>query len=116
MPVKYRKMFANSLILPHFDYLDTIYVRTKLHELDILYKKVAKIDLGIGKTEISINVYRDMKWLPMHLRRQVHLSTYMFKIIEGYSPRNFINKFEFISGGTRDGANCNLYTPKSKNL
>ena len=48
LPIKYRKMFANSLILPHFDYLDTIYgraSRTKLHELDILYKKVAKIAL-----------------------------------------------------------------------
>ena len=46
LPVKYRKMFANSLILPHFDYLDTIYgqaPKTKLHKLDIiLYKKVAK--------------------------------------------------------------------------
>ena len=27
LPVKYRKIFANSLILPHFDYLDTIYGR-----------------------------------------------------------------------------------------
>ena len=27
LPIKYRKMFANSLILPHFDYLDTIYGR-----------------------------------------------------------------------------------------
>ena len=27
LPVKYRKMFANSLVLPHFDYLDTIYGR-----------------------------------------------------------------------------------------
>ena len=25
LPIKYRKMFANGLILPHFDYLDTIY-------------------------------------------------------------------------------------------
>ena len=31
-------------------------------------------------------------------------------------PLIFINKFKFISGGSRDGANCNLYTPKSKNL
>ena len=119
MPVKYRMMFANALILPHFDYLDTIYGRaskTKLHEIDILYKKVAKIALGVAKTESSINVYRDMKWLPLHLRRQVHLSSYMFKIIRGQSPNNFINKFKFISGGSRDGANCNLYTPKSKNL
>ena len=119
LPIKYRKMFANSLILPHFDYLDTIYGRaskSKLHELDILYKKVAKIALGVDKTESSINVYKDMRWLPLHLRRQVHLSSYMFKVIKGESPSNFINKFKFISGGSRDGANCNLYTPKSSNL
>ena len=40
----------------------------------------------------------------------------MFKVIKGESPSNFINKFKFISGGSRDGANCNLYTPKSSNL
>ena len=27
-----------------------------------------------------------------------------------------MNKFQFISGGSRDGVNCNLYTPKSKTL
>ena len=119
LPIKYRKMFANSLILPHFDYLDTIYGRaskTKLHELDIMYKKVAKIALGVEKTESSINVYRDMKWLPLHLRRQVHLSNYMFKILNGQCPHNFIYKFNYISGGSRDGSICNLYTPRSKNL
>ena len=76
----------------HNDYLDTIYGRapkTKLHELDILYKKVAKIALGVEKTQSSINVYKDMKWLPLHLRRQVHLSSYMFKILNGQSPSNF---------------------------
>ncbi len=57
-----------------------------------------------------------MKWLPLHLRRQVHLSSYMFKIINNQSPSNFMNKFQFISGGSRDGGNCNLYTPKSKTL
>ena len=57
-----------------------------------------------------------MKWIPLHLRRQVHLSSYMFKILNGQSQSNFINKFNFITGGSRDGTNCNLYTPKSKNL
>ena len=88
----------------------------KLRELDILYKKVAKIALGVDITESSLSVYRDMKWLPLHLRRQVHLTSYMFKIIKGRSPSNFMNKFSFISGGSRDGENCNLYTPKSKSL
>ena len=112
-------MFATALTLPHFDYLDTIYGRaskTKLHGLDILYKKVAKIALGVEKTESSMTVYKDMKWLPLHLRRQVHLSSYVMKIIKGQSPSNFINKFKFISGGSRNGANCNLYTPKSSSL
>ena len=77
---------------------------------------MAKIALGVDKTESSINVYRDMKWLPLHLRRQVHISSYMFKVIKGESPNNFINKFKYISGGSRDGSNCNLYTPKSPNL
>ena len=113
LPVKYRKMFANALILPHFDYLDTVYGRaskTKLNELEILYKKVAKIALGVDKTKSGINVYRDMKWLPLHLRRQVHISSYMFKVINGESPNNFINKFKYISGGSRDGSYCNMYT------
>ena len=57
-----------------------------------------------------------MKWLPLHLRRQVHLCSYMFKILNGQSPSNFIIKLKFISGGSRDGANFNLYTPKSKNV
>ena len=84
--------------------------------LFIVDKKIAKIALGVEKTESSIIVYQDMKWLPLHLRRQVHLSSYMYKILNGLSPSNFINKFSYISGGSRDGAHCNLYTPKSDSL
>ena len=42
----------------------------------------------------------------------------MSKVIKGESPNNFINKFKYISGhgDSMDGANCNLYTPKSPNL
>ena len=104
-------------MLPQFDYLDIIYNRagkTKLKELDLLYKKVAKIALDVSKQESTLLVYRDMKWIPLHIRRQLHLSTYMYKIINGYSPSNFGNKFQYISGGSRDGENCNLYTPKSR--
>ena len=69
--LKFRKMFANSLILPYFDYLDIIWnetYKTNLNELDILYKKIAKIALDYNKLESSMKVYKDMKWLPLHLR------------------------------------------------
>ena len=116
LPIKYRKMFANALMLPQFDYLDIIYNRatkTKLTELDTLYKKVAKIVLDVPQTESSLNVYKDMKWLPLHLRRQLHLSDYMFRIINDNCPTNFVNKFSYISGGSRDGESCNLYLNRS---
>ena len=39
LPIKYRKMFANALMLPQFDYLDIMYYnkagKTQLNELDI---------------------------------------------------------------------------------
>ena len=56
-----------------------------------------------------------MNWLPLHLRRQVHLSSYMFKIIKGQGPSKFINKFSYISWGSRDGnltVICTLLSPK----
>ena len=117
LPLKYRKMFANSLMLPFLDYLDIIWnktTKTKLNELDIMYKKVAKIAFDYDMLESSKKVYEDMNWLPLHLRRQLHMTTYMFKIINGLSPPQLRNKFVYISGGTRDGDNCNLYTNQSK--
>ena len=117
LPLKYRKMFANSLMLPHFDYLDLIWsktTKTKLNELDILYKKIAKIALDYDILERSKKVYEDMNWLPLHLRRQLHTSTYMYKIINGNSPPQMRDKFLYISGGSRDGEKCNIYINKSK--
>ena len=117
LPLKCRKMFANSLMLPYFDYLDNIWNKTtkiKLNELDILYKKIAKIALDYDKLECSKKVYHDMKWLPLHLRRQLHMSTYMYKIANGISPPQLRDKFVYISGGSRGGSSCNLYTKKSK--
>ena len=117
LPLKFRKMFANALMLPHFDYLDVIWFRTfkkKLNELDIVYKKVAKIALDVDVRESSVEVYKNMSWLPLHLRRQLHLTSYMYRILNEVCPKNFVGKFNYISGGTRDGENCNLYTKKSR--
>ena len=75
---------------------------------------MAKIALDVPTTESSMSVYKDMKWLPLHLRRQLHLSSYMFRIIKGDCPINFENKFKYVSGGSRNANNCNLYIPKSR--
>ena len=54
-------MFANALKLPQFDYLDIIWSKTfkfRLNELDILYKKVAKIALNI---DIRVIIFRSVQ-------------------------------------------------------
>jgi hypothetical protein len=69
LPLKYRKMYANALMLPKFDYLDIIWCRatwTQLNSIDILYKKVAKIKLKVDMLEPSLVVYERMKWLTLH--------------------------------------------------
>ena len=41
-PLKFRKTFANALMLPQFDYLDIIWCnagKTKLNELEIFFTK-----------------------------------------------------------------------------
>ena len=38
----------------------------------------------------------------------------MHRIINETCPRQFIGKFNYISGRSRDGENCNLYTNKSR--
>ena len=50
LPTHYRKMFVNALMLPKFDYLDIIYSRagkTRLFELDLLYRKIDETALGV---------------------------------------------------------------------
>ena len=80
----------------------------------MLYKNLAKIALDVKLREASIEVYKNMDWLPFHLTRKLHLSAYMYRIINENCPQHFIEKFVYISGGTRDGDNFNLYTQKSK--
>ena len=62
-----------------------------------MYKKVAKIALDVNIRERSVNVYKNMGWLPLHLRRQVHLSSYMYRIINETCPKHKLSGNSHIS-------------------
>jgi hypothetical protein len=112
IPPKYRKVSANAIVLPVFDYLDIIYsgaFKRNRSDLDIFYKNVAKIALDVPTSESSLSVYKDIRWLNFHLRQQLHLSCYMFGIFKGNCPTNFEGKLSYISGGSRNANNCNLH-------
>ena len=93
-------MLYNSLVLPLFDYLDIIYNhgnKTDLKCLDITYKKVGKIALNADMKERSITVYKEMNWLPLHLRRQLHLAKYVHDIINEKCPKKIYKHFSGIN-------------------
>ena len=78
---------------------------------------MAKIALDVPKTESSIKVYNDMKWLSLHLRLQLHTASYMYRIFNNdICPSNSMSRFQYVPGGSRNGSSCNLYSNKSKTL
>ena len=110
LPLRYRKMFANSLMLPHFDYLDIIYNKASqytLKKLDVVHRKIAKIALDVKVTNNKKDTYVKMNWLPLQLRRQTHLATIMFKVINGIAPPSVYGLFNYCSG-SRSSEQCNL--------
>ena len=110
LPLYHRKMFANSLILPHFDYLDIIYnkaTQITLRKLDILHRKIAKIALDVKATHNKKDTYVKMNWLPLQLRRQTNLATVMYKVINGIAPPKLCEMVNYCSG-LRSSEQCNL--------
>ena len=55
-----------------------------------------------------------MKWLPLHLRRQLHLAKYVHDIINEKCPKQFIGMFQESPGSTRGATSRNLYIEASK--
>ena len=55
-----------------------------------------------------------MGWLPLHLRRQVHYTNYVFRVLHSEAPTQFSETFSYVSGGSRDAERCNLYISKSR--
>ena len=110
LPLRYRKMFANSLMLPHFDYLDIIYNKASqytLKKLDVQHRKIAKIALDVKVTNNKKDTYVKMNWLPLQLRRQTHVATIMYKVINGIAPPSIYDLFNYCSG-SRSSEQCNL--------
>ena len=73
---------------------------------------MAKIGLNVDIRE-SYSVYKKMAWLPLHLRRQQHISSHIYRMINEILLQHFTENFTLnISNRSRDGDNCTLYTQK----
>ncbi len=86
----------NAMVLPLFDYCDTIYGTTD----HLAFSKLrlqnggAKTILRVSKDTTTQIVLKDLKWLPLNKRIIYHTHILMFKCLNGFVPNYLSRNFK----------------------
>ena len=85
------------LVLPHFDYCDTVYACTtagNLSKLQLLQNSACRTMLRCNKRTSVDQMHKDLEILKLDNRRKLHLSMECHKAIneEGHSLARYFNK------------------------
>ena len=93
LPLQSRLTLYNSLVLPLFDYGDTVWGKkynfTLMENLQILQNKAAKIILDHRPHSSASKALDSLGWKTLHLRRRFHRCTTIFKCLNGFIDFNF---------------------------
>ena len=98
MDIPTRKLFFNAYILSYFDYCSTIWghasseIMTRMLKLQ---KKCARYILDADISHPSIDLYRQLKWLPFENRVSFKTAIMMYKTIYGLNPRYMKSMLSF---------------------
>ena len=111
-----------TIILPHFDYCNTVWGNCcKKYQIILqrLQNRCARIVTGnYDFTVHSSSLLRILGWQSLETRRSIHLSSLMFKCINGMAPQYLSTKFHFAhevhNRNTRNSVMKNLYVPRPK--
>lgn len=115
-------LFYNSYILPHFDFCSSVWGNTTKHNLDRLLKLqkyAARSILNAHPRTPTINLFDQLKWIPITKRIQFRKCTMMYKSLNELTPDYLRQKFkkcnELTRGVTLRSTNTNkLYVPRAK--
>ena len=97
LPLKHRVMVYNSLILPHFDYVSTIWSNTYAKHTDplvALQGRAGRVIIGAPKLTPTDSVLRGLKWTPMPVRWQCQRAVMMFRVARGRVPGYLSSGFD----------------------
>ena len=93
LPVEVRSTLYNSLILPLFDYADTIwgdrFNATLMEDLQLLQNKAAKIILDLRSFSSSTQALEALGWQTLAKRRPLHRFVVIYKYVNGLIDFNF---------------------------
>lgn len=105
LPIKIKKQLVTSLIMPYFDYGDTIYNSCNIGSSGRLHKvmnEAVRFIYNSPKRNHITPLYRALNWLNLEQRRNYHLMIVVHKILYGWAPNYLKNKVSRLSS-TRNG-------------
>ena len=86
-----RLTLVNALVVPHYNYGDVIYDGCTVNVAKDLEKNqsyAAKALLGKPKFSSSSEALRQLNWIPLHQRRQVHQGVFVHKALKNHSSHH----------------------------
>ena len=115
------RLLYNSVIMPHFDYGDTVWHSACKSHLDIIQKlqnRAGRIILKVKSSENkSISEIHDiLKWDTLQSRTDKHTYSMMYKILNDMAPDYLKDKFSYKSTNyfLRQGENLSLPKPNTQ--
>ena len=109
----------NAIILPHFDYADTLWGHTYAKHL----QRISRLQIRAAKTIInetnhsSIDALKRLEWLPLKNRIGYHSVIYIFKSMNNLASNMSSNFFQYSKTRTSnrlgDDLKLNLINPKN---
>ena len=97
MPHDTLLVLYNALVLPHFDYADTVYDSASATDLDRLQKlqtRAARILTGSSYRRSREDMFRSLGWLSLKNRRMLNKCAMMYKCLNGLAPSYLSNLFK----------------------
>ena len=115
-------MLANALVMPHFDYCNTVWSNcsTELsHSLQVLLNRLARILLNADiRTPVADLMY-SLNWCKLDGRWETQLLVEVFKCLKGLAPSYLSNQFSFTESMhtkcTRSQSSKTLFVPPWNN-
>lgn len=109
LPLRTKIMLAQSLLLPILDYADVCYLDATeelLDKLDRLQNLCIRFIYGLRKFDHISEYRRQLKWLPIRFRRNLHILTVLYNVLNTSSPGYLRERFKQSLPPTRPVRSC----------
>ena len=119
LPIKEKIKLYNSLVTPHFSYADVVWNGcgvTNARKIQTAQNFAIRSIVNKSKRESATNILRQLKFLNLHQKRQVHEAVFIQKAFENKLPQNITDNYmkQLPTSNTRFSTARKLILPKHK--